>query len=126
MREYKEKARGARMSVNFHSKLVAKDRKFKNLEHVKVADKNIFNEGYKWFESGLSLDDAPLELRENFNFINGFDKAKRVMAINEELISLGMEWFESGLYLEDAPDNYKNNEYFISGYNMKNNKVIGK
>ena len=126
MRDYKEKARGTRKTVNFHSKLVAKDNRMKKLEHAKVADKNIFNKGFEWFESGLSLDDAPVELRANFNFINGFDKAKRVMTINEELISLGIEWFESGLSLEDAPENYKNNEYFISGYKMANDKVIGK
>ena len=126
MREYKQKAMGNRRTVNFHSKLVAKDRRLKHLEHMPVADKDIFNKGYTWFENGLLLEDAPEELRENFNFVNGFDKAKRVIAINEELMALGMEWYESGFSLEDAPENYKNNEYFVSGYNTRKDKVIGK
>ena len=121
MREYKKKKSGQRKSLNFHSKLVAMDRWSKNLEHKKVTNIDIFNKGYEWFESGLSLEDAPEEMKNDFNFVNGFEKAKRVKKINENLETLGEEWFESGLSLENAPDNYINNPYFMNGYNTAMN-----
>lgn len=122
MREYKTKMLGERQARNFHSKLVAKDRRIKNLEHVKEFDKATFEKGLEWFDSGLSLDDADISLRENFNFVNGFEKAKRLKDINDSLRNLGVEWYESGLPLENAPANYVNNSYFIDGYNNSMNK----
>lgn len=123
MREYKTKMRGQKKSVNFHSKLVAKDRWSKNLEHKKVTNIDIFNKGYEWFESGLSLEDASDEIKNDFNFVNGFEKAKRVQKINESLEMLGVEWFNSGLPLEKAPDNYINSPYFINGFNTAMNNA---
>ena len=117
MREYKTKMQGHKKSVNFHSKLVSKDRWSKNLEHKKVADKTIFDKGFMWYENGLSLDDASDEMKNNFNFINGYEKAKRIKNINENLEILGSEWFESGLSLDNAPSSYINNPYFMDGYN---------
>ena len=58
MRDYKTKRRGERKALNFHSRLVAIDKRNKNLEHKKVLDSDIFNKGFEWFNSGLSLDDA--------------------------------------------------------------------
>lgn len=46
-------------------------------------DLSIFEKGMAWFESGLTLDDAPEELRNNTNFINGFNKGKRLQLIAE-------------------------------------------
>lgn len=126
MREYKSKMRGHRKSVGFHSKLVVQDRWSKSLEHKKVTDKNIFNKGYMWFENGLSLDDASDEMKNNFNFINGYEKAKRIKNINENLEILGYEWFESGLSLDNAPSTYTNNPYFMDGYNKALEKQNGK
>lgn len=121
MRDFKTKMNGERRSVNFHSKLVAKDRKVRNLEHVKTFDKELFEKGLRWFEEGLSLDDASEELRNEFNFVNGFEKAKRLKDINDNLRNLGVEWYESGLPLENAPASYVNNAYFIEGYNSSMN-----
>ena len=47
-------------------------------------DLNICNKGIEWFNEGLSLDDAPEELKNNTNFINGSNKGKR-LAIIESL-----------------------------------------
>ena len=126
MREYKSKMRGHRKSVNFHSKLVAQDRWSKSLEHKKVTDKAILDKGFMWFENGLSLDDASDEMKNNFNFVNGYEKAKRMKNINENLAILGFEWFESGLSLDNAPSTYINNPYFIEGYNKASEKHSGK
>ena len=61
-------------------------------------------------------------LRENFNFINGFEKGKRLKNINDSIKLLGHEWFDSGLPLENAPSNYVNNPYFIDGFNEAKKK----
>lgn len=116
MRDYKVKRRESEKKVNKNSKLVSRDRWYTKLEHSKVCDMNIFNEGVKWFYSGLSLDDAPDELRNNFNFINGFKKTERLEGINSELEALGIEWFNNGFNLEDASDSYLRSPYFRQGF----------
>lgn len=126
MREYKSKMRGAKISVNFHSKLLAKDKWAKKLEHKKEFDEGTFYKGYEWFNNGLSLDEAPDDMKNNFNFVNGFEKARRIKNINENLEMLGTEWFESGLSLDNAPVSYINNPYFIEGYNKAKNNSSGK
>lgn len=45
------------------------------------SDPDIFNKGMEWFNSGLSLDEAPEEIRKNSNFINGFKKGERLAYI---------------------------------------------
>ena len=46
-------------------------------------DPIIQKKGLDWFNSGLSFDDAPEELRKNTNFVNGFNKGKRLAMIEE-------------------------------------------
>lgn len=116
MRDYKTKRLGAKNIVNCHSKLVAKDRRIKNLEHVKVYDSDMLNQGYDWFNKGASLEDAPEELRNNFNFINGFNKAQRLSQINDMLYNDGKNFFFRGFSLDEASDKMKNNPYFMKGY----------
>lgn len=41
-------------------------------------DLDICNQGLEWYKNGFALEDAPLELRNNTNFINGFNKGKRL------------------------------------------------
>lgn len=115
-----------RRHKNYNSKLVALDMQTKNLEHKKVTDMSIFDKGVLWFENGLLLVDAPDNMKTNFNFINGFNKAKRLKNINENLEILGFEWYESGLPLDGAPSTYVNNPYFIDGYNKAYEKQNGK
>ena len=52
-------------------------------KHVDKYNKDIFEKGIRWFKSGLSLEDAPLELRNNSNFIRGFEKGRRLSLITE-------------------------------------------
>jgi len=102
---------------------VAKDVKYnERLGNVTYNDKQKFNDGFKWFESGLSIDDAVEKLRKNPNFKAGFDCAERRQNAKQESYKTGLEWFEKGVKLEEIPDMYKNNEYFMNGYNEASKK----
>ena len=80
-------------------------------------EKKIFDQGAEWFKSGLPLEEAPSNIKDNINFINGFNRASRVAAVEEELYQLGVNFFKSGKDIDEAPLNYKNKEMFIKGYN---------
>lgn len=100
---------------------VAQDIKRKNNDlnyHFNIDD---YNRGIKWFENGLSLDDASEEMLKNVSFVNGFKRGRRVKIINEQLYNLGKECFENGTVLEDIPANYRVNEMFMNGYNDASN-----
>ena len=118
MKDYKVKEAAMRKSINYNSRLLAKDKnRLKDLEGRKPFDDESFNKGAQFFNDGLSLGDAPLDLRDNVYFVNGFNRAKRISEINESLRILGAEWRQNGIPLDSAPENYKNNPYFIDGYN---------
>ena len=57
--------------------------KAKNYVRADKRDLSIYEKGMEWFKSGLPLEDAPEELRKNTNFINGFNKGKRLAMIAE-------------------------------------------
>ena len=116
MREQKTKTNGERRARNYNSRLVARDKYYKDLEHEVVRDKTIFNAGMEWFNNGLSLDDANEDMRNNNSFIEGFEKGKRLDAINKQLFELGKDWYLNGRNINDAPQNYINNKYFCMGY----------
>lgn len=116
MRESKIKASGERRSRNYNSRLVARDKYYYDLQHEVIRDKSIFDAGMEWFNNGFSLEDASDEMKNNHSFIDGFNKGKRLDAINKQLFELGRKWYLDGRNVEDAPDNYKNNKYFCDGY----------
>ena len=60
---------------------VYQQEKAKNYVRPDKRDLNIFEQGMTWFESGLPIEDAPEELKNNTNFINGFNKGKRLAMI---------------------------------------------
>lgn len=84
-------------------------------------NKGIFDKGIQWYEEGMDLADAPSELRENTNFIRGYELAARQDKINSALEIQGSEWFYSGHSLDEARELYSKNEYFIKGYNEAKN-----
>lgn len=93
-----------------------KDKK-DNFQQTDKRDKNLFDKGIEWFKSGLPLEDAPDEVRTNTNFINGFNKGKRLADIDNMIYEDGRKFFLNGGLLEDASDRMKNNSFFIKGYN---------
>ena len=93
----------------------------KNPPKIYVYDEKTFNDGINWYISGMSLEEASLELREDKNFIRGYELAARQDKIHKSLEIQGAEWYYSGKTLEES--NYADNEYFIKGYNdAKNSK----
>jgi len=44
-------------------------------------DKEVYNLGKEWAEAGKNLDEAPKEMTNNYNFINGFNHGERLKII---------------------------------------------
>ena len=94
-----------------------------NTKRIDKYDPKIFDKGTEWFNSGLSFDDAPEELKNNTNFVNGFKKGIRLAEINNSIYNDGRSFFYTGRPLDQASEILKNNPYFISGYNDALNLV---
>ncbi len=90
--------------------------KRENYKHVDKFDKVLFEKGIEWYNSGLQLDDAPDDLKNNTNFIKGFEKAKRIKNVENSLYDLGMSYFNDGLPIQLIPENYRNNPTVLRGY----------
>ena len=82
---------------------------------LKKRDSEMFEQGIKWFESGLSLEEAK-ENSKNDSFVSGYNHAKRLRMVREMLFQNGVDFYLKGIPLEDVPDKLKNQEYFILGY----------
>lgn len=90
-------------------------------------DFDLFKQGSLWFKCGMNLEDANEDLRNNINFVNGFNRAKRLACVDTQLYNLGIDFFNKGITLEQIPEHYKNNDYFLNGYNdAKKNSLIKK
>ena len=87
-----------------------------NSEVIDRYDKAIFSQGEAWFNSGLPLEDASPELRENSNFISGFNRAKRIKAVEISLYELGVGFAVEGISTEQIPDKYRDNPIVLRGY----------
>lgn len=80
---------------------------------------NDIERGKSWFYDGLSLEDAPIDLKNNASFIAGFKKAEREQYVNDLAYQTGIEYYNKGIPFEKIPEMYLNNEFFMSGYNSK-------
>ena len=80
-----------------------------------------YRDGIKWFNSGLSLEDAPEDLRTNNSFCKGFERGEFESIHNKAMYDEGKKDFSKGIPLEKISDNKKNNEYFMMGYNDASN-----
>lgn len=79
--------------------------------------KNLFQEGFEWFNSGLSLEDAPKDKLGNTSFVKGFERGKRLDFINTMIYNDGYDFYTSGGNLDIASDKMRNNEHFVRGFN---------
>lgn len=78
--------------VKYHTYPVndeATDRKLKGYHRTANLNRDLYSEGQAWSESGKKLEDADLELRNNFNFIDGFNRGERLKKINKLLETKG-------------------------------------
>ena len=102
---------------------VAKDVKNKEkVGKVTTNDRKTFDAGTEWFDFGFALEEADEKLRNNPNFIAGFNYGMRIQYVNQLSYETGIEWFNKGVELDEIPENYKNNEYFMNGYNSCNGR----
>ena len=46
-------------------------------------DKNLYNRGMEWYNSGLSLEEASPEDRNNIHFVNGYKRGERLALIDK-------------------------------------------
>lgn len=61
----------------------SREQVLKNMYHTSNFDKKMYDKGQQWYESGLSLSEAPVELQENFSFTDGFKRGERLALISE-------------------------------------------
>lgn len=85
-------------------------------EKVPRFDPKLIDQGFQWYKSGFSLDDAPENLKNNINFYNGYMRGVRLQDVNDEFFSLGMETYLLGKSWENIPTEHKENIYFMQGY----------
>ena len=95
---------------------IYKQQKMQNMVRNDKYDQKIFDQGIEWYNSGLDIDDAPEDIRNNTNFVRGFEKGKRIAEANNYLYEEGKNFFFGGGVLEQAPKNLQTNPYFIKGY----------
>ena len=51
--------------------------------HTEPFDINIYNKGMDWYNSGLTLEEAPDNDKNNIHFVNGYERAKRLARFEE-------------------------------------------
>ena len=83
---------------------------------VDRTDFNIMNMGEKWYFDGYSLDEAPDNVRNNRNFIYGFEHAKRLQDVNDDFFRRGSKAYFDGINLAAISESDRNNENFMAGY----------
>lgn len=93
---------------------VRDENKKKNANYQVLIDNKIRHQGKLFFESGLSLDEAPDEMRNNSVFVEGYVKARER---KQEVYDLGVQSFINGVSFNDIPKIYQNNIDFMQGYN---------
>ena len=54
--------------------------------HNFTFEQDKYDKGVEWYNSGLGIEDAPVELQNNRSFVNGFKRGHR-LALIEELTS---------------------------------------
>lgn len=119
----KRKVQSAGAALQYY---VAQDVKFKNSHLIGYGSTIDKDKGIKWFNEGLTLEDAPEELINSISFVNGFNYAYRIKLVNDTLYKTGVEYFERGISLIDVPEKYIDNEFFMDGYNKAKDKYNGK
>ena len=80
-RKERREAREGRQ--NAVEKDIREKAKGENMPKVDRYDSKIFEQGANWFNEGMNLEDAPESVRNNSNFIRGYDRAKRLALIVE-------------------------------------------
>ena len=95
---------------------LAWEKKMQSVVRTDKYDQKIFNQGIEWYNTGLEISDAPENIRNNTNFVRGFEKGKRVAEVNNAIYESGRNFYFGGADLEQASEKMKSNPYFVKGY----------
>ena len=104
---------------NIHNNIandIYKQEKMQNMVRADKYDQNIFDKGIEWYNTGLEISDAPENIRNNTNFIRGYEKGKRLAEINNAMYASGRNFYFDGGSLEQASDKMRSNPHFVKGY----------
>ena len=61
------------------------EKRLKGLHRTASMDKDLYIQGQLWSENGMELEDAAIEYRNNFNFVDGFQRGERLKRIQKLL-----------------------------------------
>ena len=64
----------------------ASKKKLATLHAIVSFEQDKYDKGLEWYNSGLGIEDAPVELQNNRSFVDGFKRGHR-LALIEELTS---------------------------------------
>ena len=81
-----------------------------------VYSPELYEAGQNWFDSGFKLEEAPEESRTNQNFINGYERAKRISIFSIKMYDEGVRCYDSGMSYEEVAEKFKNVPIAIKGY----------
>lgn len=93
-----------------------REKKMQSMVRTDKYDQKIFNQGSEWYNSGLEIEDAPEEIKNNTNFVRGFERARRITEANNSIYEEGRNFYFGGASLEQASDKMRLNPYFVKGY----------
>lgn len=109
-------ARNARIN-----EILAYDYNKKNPKHPAIAnyDMTAYDIGYAFNEAGLSLDEAPDDLKNNQSFKNGYNSYERILMVAKLERENGINYYDSGKRLQEMEESKlaKLSDNFIEGYN---------
>jgi len=99
---------------------IYKRKKMQNMVRIDSFDSEIRDYGIQWGIHENDINDADENIRNNTNFIRGYEKGKRLVPIYKE----GKNFFLNGGSIEQATEKMRNNEYFVQGYNEAMNDFM--
>ncbi len=85
--KYEDKRKKEKLVTNYSTHAVFSEQGFNNYLKTNIYsrdfDRETFQKGIDWFNSGFSMDEAPSDLANNIYFKNGFIHGKRMALIEE-------------------------------------------
>ena len=102
------------MSNMLNNKIASDIAESKKVRHRD--DEQMRNDGITFAKSGLTLEDAPEEKRNDQNFIIGYEKGKRLMNVDDDSYRRGSKAYFDGIAFENISKSDRENEIFIQGY----------
>ena len=74
-----------RISYGLNESRSRLDKDLRHMDNTRNFDQNLFNKGEEWYNSGLSLESADPELKNNLSFIKGFNRGVRINTIKSKI-----------------------------------------